>query len=147
MPARIVRPGADDVLDDHDGAVVDRGRHLGLAQPRPRAAAREVVAIEGRIEDAQGHGLAGQGREMLDQDAAEGHPAVRNGDEVELVHPFGALDDLVGDAQQGAPDRRIVENGPLRRCRRGRIGLSWRACVRRAATRFASTLLRLTGRT
>ena len=91
-------------------------RRSGGRSPR----ADQVVAVERGVEDADRHLDAGDLAQVLGELARERHAAVRDADEVEAVEVLVALDDLVGDAHQGAADADVVEDDAL--SRRARLG-------------------------
>src|SRR5262249_49755282 len=82
-------------------------------QRRLAASYPDVVAIEGDVDRAEGDLRPG---ELLDQTAEtvrERHAAGVDADQRDVVEPGVALDDLVGDAVEGAPARLAIQQQPL----------------------------------
>ena len=107
--------GVEDVVDEHDGAALEREVELRLAHDRLRvqrslaAADAHVVAVEGDVDGAELGRLAGalldQAREPLrDRDAARLDP-----DERDLAEIGIRLDDLVRDPRERSRERVGVE--------------------------------------
>jgi len=96
--------GEEHVVDEHDDAVVDGERDLGLAHHRRVADTRQIVTVEGDIDRAErkidafvrAYGLANARRERI---AARANPDDREKGEIAV-----ALDDLVRDPRDGAAD-------------------------------------------
>ena len=99
----MVRPGEQHVVDQHDGPAGQVHRDLGgrLGQHRPQPV---VVAVEGHVQGADHHLLAGHLADDLGQPGGDPHPAGLQPDQDQLGEVPVALDDLVGHAPGGPAD-------------------------------------------
>ena len=71
-----------------------------------------VIPVEGRVEEAQGHPDAGELLEVLDQHPTQRHAAIRDRHQVEIPQGVVPFDQLVRDAREAASDGDVVENTP-----------------------------------
>ena len=107
--------GVEDVVDEDARHPLERevepgGLHDRLRRERRSAAANaHVVAVEGDVHRSEGDLVPRELRDQPSQALRERHSARVDPDEGEPVEIGVALDDLVGDAHQGAPQRLAVE--------------------------------------
>ena len=118
--------GVEHVVHEDDRAALEPEVEPGVADDRLRvarrlaAAHRDVVAVEGDIDRAEGD-LARFGRALLDQalePLRQRDAAAMDADERDLREILVALDDLVRDAGKRPPERFCVEDD----LRRGEVG-------------------------
>jgi hypothetical protein len=125
--------GHQDVVDEHHERVVEPAVGDVGALQRPRRAAAQVVAVERGVHDADREGGAAELGDGRAQPPGEQRAAGGDADEDHVLDPCGLLDDLVGDAGDGAGHVGGAEQLP-----RGRRT--------RAIVRHGSLLPRLAGR-
>ena len=102
--ARMVRPGEEDVVDQHDhpAGQVDRDVGHRLGQDGAQA---DVVAVEGHVEAADVEAVGALDlAQHLGHLRGQGDPAGLEADQDDVVDAAVALDDLVRHARQGALD-------------------------------------------
>jgi len=118
-PAEIhqtVECGADcpareqNVVHQHDSAAVDGKRNTGLLEDGLWADGGQIIPIEGDIERSDRRLAAGDRLDPRLQPKRQRHAARTNSDQCEVVEIAVSLDDLVGDAGNGAADLLRIEN-------------------------------------
>jgi hypothetical protein len=118
-PARVEDVVAEDARHPLEREVEAGGANDGLRVERRVAAAHvHVVAMEGDVERPERHLATGELRDqpaepLRERDAARVDPDERDGLEIRV-----ALDDLVRDAGDRAPERLSVQQELVRLCRR-----------------------------
>jgi len=104
--------GEEHVVDEDDDLPADVDGDLGGPERLDRPEA-DVVAVEGDVERAHGHGHALEALDGLGQAVGDGDAPGVEADEHDVVGAVVALDDLVGDAGVGPAQRVGVEHlGP-----------------------------------
>jgi hypothetical protein len=98
-----------DVIDEHHHMAVHRRGHFGASQGGALTGGEEIVAVERGVEHAHGHLEVRNLAQVAREAARQGNAPVRDRHQVELVRVRGALDDLVGNAHEGAPDALVIE--------------------------------------
>ena len=111
--------GVEDVVDEDARLPLEREVELRRAHDRLRmerrltAAHLDVVAIERDVERAERDLVLGELGDQPAQPVRNGHPARVDADERDRVEVRVRLDDLVGDAMKGAPERFRVQQYAL----------------------------------
>ena len=96
--------GIEHVVDEHDGAAVDRERNFGLAHQRRDADGRahQVVAIERDVERADRDLFAGDLAQVGGDALRDRHTAAAHADEREIGKTAIVFEDFVGDSRERA---------------------------------------------
>ena len=106
--------GVEDVVDDDDGALVDREVDVRGVDDGLLRAAGQVVAVKGDVEVAERHVGVEQVGDEAPEPRGEDRPATMDPDDREPVGLSVLLDDLVRDAYERATDVVAVEDDLLR---------------------------------
>src|SRR5262249_49438853 len=96
--------GVEDVVDEDDGGSIEGERQIRALHARLAGHEREVVAVEGDVERADGDRGHLVLRDRGGDPAGERHAAALDADEGEPGGSRLLLDDLVGDADRRAAD-------------------------------------------
>jgi len=96
--------GVEDVVREDDVTAVDVEANVTLFDDGARTGGGEVVAVEADVEDSGVDGGLLDGLDELGEALGERHAAALDADEAEVGAAVVALDDLVGEANEGALD-------------------------------------------
>jgi hypothetical protein len=128
-----------------------RGDFVAVDKLSFEIAKGEIVAIERGVKDAHGQLETRDASQVLRQLTSEWHAAVRDRHQVQAVLALVALQNLVGDPDQGAPNRRVVQHHTLFAGAKAIARLSRRSGAGRVrgrvGVRHRDTFVRLAGRT
>src|SRR5579875_1451897 len=96
--------GVEDVVEKDDVAAFDVEADVAFFDDGADVAGREVVAVEANVEDAGVDGVVFDGGDDFGEPLGEGNAAALDADEAEVGGAVVALDDFVGEADEGAID-------------------------------------------
>ena len=99
-------PGVEHVVHEQDAAIIDGERNVGAADHRLRSdrMAHQVVAIQGDVEGAGRHLLAGDLAERAGNAPRERNATFADADERQISDRLVAFENFVRDAGEGAAD-------------------------------------------
>src|SRR5690606_11948544 len=102
--------GEEHVVDEDYGPPVDAfGGNVGAAEGAGRGEP-QVVAVHGDVEGAPGDRALFDAFDAFGEPLREGHASGADAQKGEVVAPFGAFEDLVGDAGQRPGDLGAFQN-------------------------------------
>ena len=102
-------PGEDHVIHQHHMAPIQADGELGGLH-EPCADALQIIAVEGGVQTAVGHGMADHQRQSIRQDLGQGHTTGRNSQQHESCGIDNTLENLRSQTIQGAAEFNAGEN-------------------------------------